>query len=311
MISGTALPIRGYVFDRLPALGTGRLRPGVIVGVTAATTALLFVLSQKWVDAITTSLIFGIVLLSIVMVTGFCGQISLGQWALAGMGAFIAARLVAASGVPFELAALIGIVGTVPLGLAFALPAVRTRGVNLAIVTLGLGLAVQAIVFDNSEWNGGIGGTVMGRQTVFGISIDRIDHPEAYGILTLVCFLVVAIMVANVRRGTRGPPADRGAHQRARRGGVGDQHRRRQALRVRARVRVRRARWHPLRVPQPIGRLLHVELRRRLDRARGAGRDRRDRLHHRPAVRVDPGGRARSGPRCRRSCSRDSRTTSS
>ncbi len=204
MISGTALPIRGYVFDRLPALGTGRLRPGVIVGVTVATAALLFVLSQKWVDAITTSLIFGIVLLSIVLVTGFCGQISLGQWALAGMGAFIAARLVAASGVPFELAALLGIVGTVPLGLAFALPAVRTRGVNLAIVTLGLGLAVQAIVFDNSEWNGGIGGTVMGRQTVFGISIDRIDHPEAFGILTLICFLVVAIMVANVRRGRVG-----------------------------------------------------------------------------------------------------------
>ena len=204
MVSGTALPIRGYVFDRLPALGTGRLRPGVIVGVTAATAALLFVLSQKWVDAITTSLIFGIVLLSIVMVTGFCGQISLGQWALAGMGAFIAARLVAASGVPFELAALIGIVGTVPLGLAFALPAVRTAGSTSRSSPSGLGLAVQAIVFDNSEWNGGIGGTVMGRQTVFGISIDRIDHPEAYGILTLVCFLVVAIMVANVRRGRVG-----------------------------------------------------------------------------------------------------------
>ena len=48
-------------------------------GVTIATAGLLFVLSQKWVDAITTSLIFGIVLLSIVMVTGFCGQISLGR----------------------------------------------------------------------------------------------------------------------------------------------------------------------------------------------------------------------------------------
>ena len=44
----------------------------------------------------------------------------------------------------------------------------------------------------------------MGRQTVFGISIDRIDHPEAYGILALVCFLVVAIMVANMRRGRVG-----------------------------------------------------------------------------------------------------------
>ena len=44
----------------------------------------------------------------------------------------------------------------------------------------------------------------MGRQSLFGIPIDRIYHPERYGILTLVCFLAVAIMVANVRRGRVG-----------------------------------------------------------------------------------------------------------
>jgi sulfate-transporting ATPase len=201
---GTALPIRGFIFDRLPALGTGRIRPAVVVGIGAVTVLLIAVLTQKWVDAITTTLIFGVLLLSVVTVTGLCGQLSLGQWTLAGVGAFIAARLVATTSVPFELAVVIAVLGTIPVGLAFALPAVRTRGVNLAIVTLGLGLAVQNIVFSNGEWNGGIGGTVMGRQELFGIPIDRIDHPETYAFLALGCFVVAALVVANVRRGRVG-----------------------------------------------------------------------------------------------------------
>ena len=150
MISGTALPIRGYAFDRLPALGTGRLRPGVIVGVTVATAALLFVLSQKWVDAITTSLIFGIVLLSIV-----AGHRLLRADLARPVGARGHGRVhrrpprrrvrssLRARGVDRD-----------PRHRP-ARPRVRpprrahARGVNLAIVTLGLGLAVQAIVFDN------------------------------------------------------------------------------------------------------------------------------------------------------------------
>jgi ABC-type branched-subunit amino acid transport system ATPase component/branched-subunit amino acid ABC-type transport system permease component len=204
VVRGTALPVRGFVFDRLPALGAGRIRPGVVAGVAAAAVLLIALLSQQWVDAIGTTLIFGVVLLSIVVVSGFCGQLSLGQWALAGVGAFIAARLVATTGVPLELAVVIAVLGTIPVGLAFALPAVRTRGVNLAIVTLGLGLAVQNIVFSNSEWNGGLGGTIMGRQELFGISIDRVEHPETYALVCLVCFVVAALVVANVRRGRVG-----------------------------------------------------------------------------------------------------------
>ncbi len=203
-VRGTALPVRGFIFDRLPALGTGRIRPGVVVGLTAVTAGLLLVVSDTWVDATTTTLVFAIVLLSVVTVTGLCGQLSLGQWALAGMGAFITARLVATTSVPLEVGILLGVIGTVPLGLVFALPAVRTRGVNLAIVTLGLGLAVQNIVFNNYDWNGGLGGTVMGRSSLFGIDIDRIDHPKTYALVVLFCFVAAALVVANVRRGRVG-----------------------------------------------------------------------------------------------------------
>ena len=188
MVRGTALPVRGFVFDRLPALGTGRLRPGVIAAAAAITAGLLLIVADKWVDAITTSLIFGIVLLSIVTVTGLCGQISLGQWAIAGMGAFIAARLVATIGRSLRARGADRGPRYGPARPGVRAPGRAARGVNLAIVTLGLGIAVQNIVFNNWDWNGGIGGTVMGSQTFLGIPIDRIDHPETYGILVLVCF---------------------------------------------------------------------------------------------------------------------------
>jgi sulfate-transporting ATPase len=54
--------------------------------------------------------------------------------------------------------------------LAFALPAVRTRGINLAIVTLGLGSALEAMLFLNNSHTGGTNGTVIGSPSLFGTS---------------------------------------------------------------------------------------------------------------------------------------------
>ena len=71
--------------------------------------------------------------------TGYAGQISLAQFAFAGFGAWVAGRLVAAEGWPFWAARWPGLAAVVPSASCSALPALRTRGVNLAVVTLGLG----------------------------------------------------------------------------------------------------------------------------------------------------------------------------
>ena len=62
------------------------------------------------------------------------------------------------------LAILLGILLTIPVGLVFALPALRTRGVNLAVVTLGLGFLVSEVVFNNANYLGNRldGGTKIG-----------------------------------------------------------------------------------------------------------------------------------------------------
>jgi sulfate-transporting ATPase len=204
VLQGTALPVRGFIFDRLPSLGSGRIRWSVLTPLIVATCVLISLVSATWVGAITTTLIAAVVLLSIVVVSGYGGQLSLGQWAIAGMGAFITGRLVATTGIGFELALLIGVLGAVPIGVLFALPAVRTRGVNLAIVTLGLGLTLQQMLFQNDDYTGGFTGTVIGRQTFFGIDIDSIEHPERYAYFVLAFFVVVTLVVASVRRGRAG-----------------------------------------------------------------------------------------------------------
>ncbi|MGW3284251.1 ABC transporter permease subunit [Streptomyces sp. NPDC001002] len=203
---GRALPLRGTFLDRLPALGTGRVRPVPVALAVVVGLVLVSLSTPLWADAITSTLVLSLIILSIIVVTGYAGQVSLAAYALAGTGAFIAGHAAADWGWPFELALLAGVLGTVPIGLLFALPAVRTRGVNLAIITLGLGTTLEAMVFQNTDLSTtpGSDGIAVGKQTLFGISISGVDHPQRYAAVVLVLFVAAALVVANVRRSRTG-----------------------------------------------------------------------------------------------------------
>ena len=201
---GRALPLRGFLNDRLPRVGAAR-PPGVLAlaGFVIAL-VLIFALSEDWVNSITGTLIAATTFLSIVVVTGLAGQVSLAQFAMAGMGAFVSARLAALYGLPFPVVLVIALVVTIAVGVLFALPALRTRGVNLAIVTLGLGLALDSLLFKNINYTGGFAGTRVETPSLFGLSFDSILYPERYALLALVFFTVCALLVVNVRRGVTG-----------------------------------------------------------------------------------------------------------
>ncbi|MGW4985806.1 ABC transporter permease subunit, partial [Streptomyces mirabilis] len=203
---GRALPLRGTFLDRLPALGTGRVRPAPLALAVVVGLLLVSLSTPLWADAITNTLVLSLIILSIVVVTGYAGQVSLAAYALAGTGAFIAGHTAADWGWSFELALLAGVLGTVPIGLLFALPAVRTRSVNLAIITLGLGTTLEAMVFQNTDLSTtpGSDGIAVGHQTLFGISISGVDHPQRYAAVVLVLFVAAALVVANVRRSRTG-----------------------------------------------------------------------------------------------------------
>src|SRR6202042_1792409 len=129
-----------FVLDRLPRVSDGRIRPLPALALLAVVVLLVSRAGPDWALAWTTTFAIAIVCLSIVVVTGYAGQLSLAQHVIAGVGALIAAKL--ALHMAFVPAVVIAAVATGLVGAGLGLPSLRTRGITLAIVTLGLGAAV-------------------------------------------------------------------------------------------------------------------------------------------------------------------------
>jgi ABC-type branched-subunit amino acid transport system ATPase component/ABC-type branched-subunit amino acid transport system permease subunit len=200
MLGGDSLPGRGALVERLPRVGSGQLRPvWALAGVAAALILVLAVLPATWTDGISASLEVALVCASIVVVTGFAGQLSLAQFALAGVGALVAARVAVAGG-PYLLALVLAALATVPVGLVVGFPALRVRGASLAIATLGLGLVIQNLVLQDQAWTGGLNGLAVGDIHLFGLDVDPIHHSGRYAAVLIVVVAVVLVGVANLRR---------------------------------------------------------------------------------------------------------------
>jgi branched-chain amino acid transport system permease protein len=96
------------------------------------------------VDAGSTALVFGMIGLSLLVLTGWAGQISLGQFGLAAVGGYVAIL----TGLPFPLAIVVGGLAGAAAALLLGLPALRLRGLHLAVITLAFAVAVDAILLD-------------------------------------------------------------------------------------------------------------------------------------------------------------------
>jgi sulfate-transporting ATPase len=204
VVRGRALPLRGYLADRLPVVGMAPPSWWLVLAGTAIGFVAVFTLSGNAVNAIIAMFIAALICLSIVVVTGLAGQLSLGQVAFAGIGAFVSSKLAESAGLSFLPAMLCGVAVAIPVGLLFGLPALRTRGVNLAIVTLGLAYTIDNIVLLNSGYTGGYQGIVVKPPKLFGWSISAITHPQRYASVALVAFLICGIAVAQLRQGRAG-----------------------------------------------------------------------------------------------------------
>jgi sulfate-transporting ATPase len=202
--SGRGLPLRSELLDRLPALGSGRVRWPIVAIIGVVGVFGLLALPDEWASPAVLTLAWAVILLSIVVVTGYVGQLSLAQVALAGFGVWIAARLVDAHGWPFEIAALVGVLATIPVGVLIAIPALRTRGMNLAVLTFGLSICIVELILTNPALTGGLSGTRVGKTKLFGLDVDAFDHPGRWAALTFAILIVLSLGVANLRRGRSG-----------------------------------------------------------------------------------------------------------
>lgn len=203
-VRGRALPSRDFVGSTLPKIGQGRLSAGWLAFWLAVAVVLVVFLSDNWVIALTTGTVFCVTLLSMVVVTGYAGQLSLAQVSIGGFGVLVASQLVASQGWPMPAAAIAGILATLPLGLVIGLPALRTRGVTLAVVTLGLADTLNSMVFQRNDITGGESGLSVGNARIFGLTIDELTYPRRYAIFTLLLFGILAFAVANLRRSSIG-----------------------------------------------------------------------------------------------------------
>jgi len=203
VLSGRLRPARGESVARLPLPGSGRITRVALIG-SVVVGAVLVATAESYADALITTFGMAIIVASVVVVSGYAGQLSLCQYALAGFGAWAAARAATDLGVGFPLALLIGVVATIAVGVLVALPAIRTRGVTLAIVTLALALVFSSLIFQNSSLTGGFEGIGIASPDLFGWDISAALHPQRYAGLLLVALVLVSLMVANLRIGATG-----------------------------------------------------------------------------------------------------------
>lgn len=199
MLRGNAIPVRGHVGTRLPAIGRGTVSPmTVAVCSSIALVSIWTWVSDEWVEALITSLSAGLILVSLVVVIGYAGQVSLAQYALAGAGAFVAVHSGATLGWPFLASLLAGVVSAVLIGVLLAVPSIRMRGTSLAVITLGFSVVVYSAVLSRAEV------VVVRPPELFGLELNAITEPRSYLTFTVVLTILIMLVVANVRRSPTG-----------------------------------------------------------------------------------------------------------
>ncbi|MGE5211959.1 MAG: ABC transporter permease subunit, partial [Acidobacteriota bacterium] len=225
-VRGKSLPIRGAVEEkRLPIAPDPRRVWEHAFFWVVVLSLMAFVFEDsggrtRFANSIQTGLVVSIVMLSIVLITGYTGQISLAQMSFAGIAAFVMARMMAdgigrgsnlvpvdGPGLAWPIAGAIGIAAAVVVGIVVGLPAVRIRGVQLAVVTIAAAVALQGMYFENeviTQLRAGVPAFVKD-PTIFGIDVgarsarEQNENP-AFVIFGAIVLAICAIAVANMRR---------------------------------------------------------------------------------------------------------------
>jgi branched-chain amino acid transport system permease protein len=156
-----------------------------------------------WENVFNNGLTLSIILLSVTLITGMAGQLSLCQATFAGIGAFTAAVFAVHLGVNFLVGGLIGCLVAAVVAVALALLSLRLRGLGLALMTLA-----AALLFDNTAFNdiwvtGGVQGTSL-QSKWLGTSAFFDFNGHAMFILAMAVLIVAVVIVLQVRKGTVG-----------------------------------------------------------------------------------------------------------
>jgi ABC-type branched-subunit amino acid transport system permease subunit len=169
--------------------------------VTVVCLAVMFVLPGLWVSYLAEGLALTTIFLSITVLVGIGGQISLCQASFAGLGAFTAGQLAARWDFPLYLGIIAGALVAAVLGILIALPCLRLGGLYLALGTLALALMLQNTLFVEPWLTGSEGGVDVPRPLIGSIDFA---NDRAFFFFALVVFGICGFAVVLLRRGTTG-----------------------------------------------------------------------------------------------------------
>ncbi len=206
--SGSGDPLAGV--DPPPPSPGGFVRPHwmTVLNRSLAGTALvvfvvatLAVFDEFWLRVITQGIILSLIFLSVTVVVGLAGQISLCQAAFAAVGAFATAQLVEKTGMSVLVAMIVGAVIAAALGALIALPALRLSGIYLALATLAFAVMFENVLVPMEAISGPTRQLKVPRPLLAGIDFA---NNRAFLLLCTALLALVAGIVLLIRNGTTG-----------------------------------------------------------------------------------------------------------
>jgi branched-chain amino acid transport system permease protein len=187
-----AARLLGGVSPRVPNLSES---VGGAVLFVAVAVGLAQVLSGADLIRVGSGLSFGLIMLSLVLLTGYGGQASLCQMTFAGVGAYAMSAF--GDGSPVGL--LMAVALAAPLGALVALPALRLQGLYLALATMAFAVLADNLLFPH--FFGNLGSKTVPRLDLFGLSFES---EQSYFVLLAVAFALFGVFVLALKRGRFG-----------------------------------------------------------------------------------------------------------
>ncbi|MFA6299795.1 MAG: ABC transporter permease [Nocardioides sp.] len=186
--------VKGILAARIPSL---RRSLNSAAGLMVAALLALSVFDKGHVNDLGLAVAFAIVMLSMVLLTGYGGYLSLAQFTFVGIGAATVAKMDTTSPVAILVAVLLATVA----GALVALPVLRLTGLYLALATLAFGQLMDKLVFNAPFVFGASGSLPVKRVSILGYDFH---DDAAYVEFMLVVFLVLGIGLLALRRGPIG-----------------------------------------------------------------------------------------------------------
>lgn len=176
---------------------------GVYASLLTLAFAMPWITDMFYLGELTNVLVWAIAGLGLMILTGHTGQASLGHAAFLALGCYSYTILIEKS-VPFLLAFPLSGIITGVVGTIIMLPALRLRGIYLAIATMAISILADDIIVLTEPWTGGVIGKFAEPIALFGLQIDRWGTPVAFYYLVLTVTVLVTFGYVNVLRSPLG-----------------------------------------------------------------------------------------------------------